>query len=107
MATREAIRADLEIGSLMLGVEPQVAELLSGLQITDIDRMAQHQFQRIEPRWLDRTAIWRSLLLSAENRGSIQIRQFDAHCLQLLTWDLLPDCHSDRSKNSTSPQRTT
>jgi hypothetical protein len=49
MATREAIRADAEIACLMLGADPQVAELLSGLQITDIDRIAEHQFRHIEP----------------------------------------------------------
>jgi len=57
MATREAIRADKEIACLMLGIEPQVADLLSGLQITEIDRIAGHQFRHIEFRWLDRPAI--------------------------------------------------
>jgi hypothetical protein len=90
-ATREAIRADMEIARLVLGIEPQVADLLSGLQITQIDRIAGHQFRHIEFRWFDRPAVWRSLLLSVAKPDKIKERQFDAHCLQLLIGDVLPN----------------
>lgn len=89
VATREAIRADKEIACLMLGVELQVADLISGLKITEIDRIAGHQFLHMEFRWLDRPAIWRSLLLIVGNPKSLEEHRFDAHCLQLLIGDML------------------
>jgi hypothetical protein len=88
MAAREAIRADKKIACLMLGIEPQVADLLSGLQITEIDRIAGHQFRHAEPRWLDRYTVWRSLLLSVPNPQWIENSQFDAHCVQRLIGDM-------------------
>jgi hypothetical protein len=94
MAAREAIRVDKEIASLMLGMAPQVADLLSGLQTTEIDRIAGHQFPQMEFRWLDRPAVWRSLLLLAAKPDRIEERQLDAHCLQLLIADILPDLNT-------------
>jgi hypothetical protein len=91
MAAREAIRADKETACVMLGIEPQVADLLSGLQITEIDRIAENQFPHMEFRWLDRPPVWRSLLLSAAKPDRIKERQFDAHYLQLLIGDMLPN----------------
>lgn len=96
MAAREAIRVDKEIACLMLSIEPQVADLLSGLQITEIDRIAGHQFRHIEFRWLDRPAIWRSLLFSVGSPHSIENAQFDTHSLQLLTGNLLPHITTDK-----------
>jgi hypothetical protein len=90
IATRQAIRADADIACLMLGSDPQVAELLSGLRITDIDRIADRQFRHLELRWADRPAIWHSLLLAATSPDPIAFREFDTRSLQLLTADLLP-----------------
>jgi hypothetical protein len=90
MVTREAIRADKEIACLMLGVEAQTADLLSGLQITEIDRIAAHQFSHMEFRWLDRPVLWRSLLLSGASPQKTERPSFDAHCVQLLVGDMLP-----------------
>lgn len=91
MTTREAIRADAAIARLLLGIDAQVAELLSGLQIADIDRIAEHQFRHVEPRWLDRPAVWRSLLLPTAEPASVEKRQFDTRCLQLLIGETLPN----------------
>lgn len=88
MASREAIRSDIEIARLVLGIDPQVAELLSGVQIADIDRIAEHQFRHVEPRWLDHPAVWPELLLSVPNPQSIKSPS-NAHCFQLLIGDLL------------------
>lgn len=88
MAAREAIRVDKEIAYLALGIEPQVGDLLSGLQITEIDRIAEYQFPQMEFRWLDRPALWRSLLLLAAKPDRIKESQFDAHCVQLLIGDM-------------------
>lgn len=90
MAAREAIRADKEIACLMLGVEPQVADLLSGLQITEIDRIAGHQFPHVEFRWLDRPGIWPSLLLSVSNPREAELAQLDVHLLQISVAELMP-----------------
>lgn len=90
MATREAVRADVEIARLVLGAHPEVAELLSGLQLSDIDRIADRQFRHLERRWADRPAIWHSLLLGAGNPNPNAFREFQARSLQLLIADLLP-----------------
>lgn len=89
MAAREAIRVDKEIAGLVLGIEAQIADVLSSLQITEIDRIAEHQFPQMEFRWLDRPAVWRSLLLLAAKPDRIKESQFDAHCFQLLIGDML------------------
>jgi hypothetical protein len=88
MAAREAIRADKEVACLMLGIEPQVADLLSGLQITEIDRIAGYQFPHIEFRWFDRPTIWPPLLQQVPHWH--ETARFNAHCVQVLTGTLLP-----------------
>lgn len=88
MASREAIRADFGIACLMLGVDPLVADLISDLQITQIDRIAARQFQHLEPRWLQHPAIWQSLIRFSDLEGTRTAR-CDAHCIQILLGSLL------------------
>jgi len=95
-ATREAIRADTEIARLLFGIDSRVAEVLSGLQVADMDRIAAHQCSHLAFRWLDRPAVWRSLLLSAAKPAWIDKHLFDTHCLQLLSGDVLPHTNVGR-----------
>ncbi|HJS92175.1 MAG TPA: hypothetical protein VJ738_19570 [Steroidobacteraceae bacterium] len=106
IAAREAIRVDVDIANLTLGVDPRVAGLLSGLPITAIDRIPGAHFRHIEVRWLDRLALWRSLLRSGANPTSSKARQFEAHCLQLLAGDLLPNMELGHDKDQQPPRST-
>lgn len=91
MAAREAIRADKEIACLVLGIKPQVAALLSTLQIAEIDRIAGHQFRHVQFRWFDRPSIWRSLLISTAIARCREFPTVDTYCIQLSAGDLMPN----------------
>ena len=74
--------------AVLLGVLPGVAELITGLSLTDIDSIVERRFQHVRPRWEDRPAVWRRLLLAAESEDFRKTRDFNLYSLQLVTGDL-------------------
>jgi hypothetical protein len=90
VAARELIRADCEIACIVLAAAPRVAECVSRLTSTDIDRIADHRFQYLEPRWLHQPDIWHSLLRFPGPEGSPSAR---CDCVQILIGALLLNQH--------------
>jgi hypothetical protein len=78
-----------EQGRCLLGVTPAVAEVINGLSLAEIDRIAERSFRHVRPRWEDRPAVWRQLLQSSQTPDIRRARESSLRCLQLITGELL------------------
>lgn len=87
MLAWHSLRSSAE-SAVLLGVLPGVAELIAELSLTDIDSIVERRFQHIRPRWEDRPAVWRRLLLAAESEDFRKTRDFNLYSLQLITGEL-------------------
>lgn len=74
---------------LLLGMTPEVGELVASLRFDQIERVAQKRFRFVRPRWDDRPAVWRRLLLAAQSADSGLMGAFNLHALQLLSGELI------------------
>lgn len=74
---------------LLLGMSPEVGELVASLKFDQIDRISQKRFRFVRPRWDDRPAVWRRLLLAAQSGDSSLMGAFNLHGLQLLSGELM------------------
>jgi hypothetical protein len=88
-----AVRAD-QAGCCLLGVSPEVARIIGRLSLTELDQVVERRFKYVRPRWEDRPAVWRALLLSAQRGDPRRTREVNLRALQLITGDLLstPPC---------------
>lgn len=100
MAAWQAIHSDPDAACILLAMDRAVAEVISHLPITTLDRISDRRHRHLQARWADRPAIWRGLLQAAEHGDHGRSYVVDVHGLQLLTSDLLYD-NSQRRK---SPQ---
>jgi hypothetical protein len=89
--------------AVLLGVAPQVAELLADFSLTEVDQVAERNFRHVRPRWEDRPAVWRALLLAVESQDFRKIRAFNLYSLQLVTGAFLTDCATEPEKRKESP----
>jgi hypothetical protein len=67
----------------------EVADTIGTMQVTEFDAIADRHFRRLAPRWGDRPAIWRQLLLAAAAEKESHTREADLHALQVLAGDLI------------------
>jgi hypothetical protein len=74
--------------AVLLGVSPAVAELIAALSPMEIDRIVEQRFRHLRPRWEDRPAVWRGLLMSAGSKDFRETRDFNLYGLQLVTGEL-------------------
>jgi hypothetical protein len=74
---------------VLLGMTPEVGDLVAALRFDQIDRIAQKRFRFVRPRWDDRPAVWRRLLLAAQSDDSGPMGRFNLHALQLLSGELM------------------
>jgi hypothetical protein len=88
MLAWHSVRSDPDAVCL-LGMVPAVAEVIASLSLTEIDRVVERRFRHVRPRWEDRPAVWRGLLLSAQKEDVRRTRDFNLYSLQLLTGELL------------------
>jgi hypothetical protein len=86
----QTIRTAGEKARIVLDMAEKVAEIVGDLQLTELDRIAERRHRHLEARWVDRPAVWRSLLSVALAPDSAATRRVDAYGLQLLTGDLVP-----------------
>jgi hypothetical protein len=80
-----------------------VADRIVRLKFEEIDRIAHKRFRHVRPRWDDRPALWRRLLLAAQSDDAKLLGAVNLHALQLLTGELLAD--GDRRGGLPAPQR--
>lgn len=88
MLAWHSVRSD-RYAACLVGISPAVAEIISNLPITKIDDIAERCFRALRPRWEDRPAVWRELLLLAHDEDFRRARDFNLYSLQLLTGKLL------------------
>jgi hypothetical protein len=70
-------------------VSPEVARIIASFSLTELDRVVERRFRYVRPRWEDRPAVWRALLLSAQSGDVRRNREVNLRMLQLITGDLL------------------
>jgi hypothetical protein len=80
---------DPAMARLLLGMTDEVGELIANLRLDQVDRIAQKRFRFVRPRWEDRPAVWRRLLLAARAEDTRLMAEFNVHALQLLAGELL------------------
>jgi hypothetical protein len=74
---------------LLLGMAPEVGDLIAGLRFDQIDRIAEKRLRFVRPRWDDRPAVWRRILLAARADDQKLMSEFNVYALQLLAGDLM------------------
>ena len=84
-----SLRADPVTARILLGMAPGVSDLIADLRFDEIDRIAQKRFRHVRPRWDDRPAVWRRLLLAAQAEDEKLMGEFNLHGVQLLVGELL------------------
>jgi hypothetical protein len=91
MLAWNSLRTDPTTARILLGMAHPVAELIARLKFDEIDRIAHKRFRHVRPRWDDRPAVWRRLLLAAQSDDAKLLGAVNLHALQLLTGELLAD----------------
>jgi hypothetical protein len=81
----------------LLGMTTNVADAIAQLGVTELDSAAERYFRYLRPRWEDRPAVWRRLLLSAQSEDFSRIRDFNLYGIQLLTAELMSPVGRSRS----------
>lgn len=84
-----AVHTDRAVAAVVLGMNSEVATLISSMPLTSIDRFAARHFRRVRPRWADRVEFWRELLAVCEAGPTASTRGLDLRAMQILLADLL------------------
>jgi hypothetical protein len=90
MLAWNSLRTDPATARVLFGMAQSVSQLIAGLKFDEIDRIAHKRFRHVRPRWEDRPAVWRRLLLAAQSDDEKLMGAVNLHALQLLTGELLP-----------------
>jgi hypothetical protein len=88
MLAWHSVRSD-PVGTCLLGVSPEVARIIASFSLSELDRVIDRRFRHVRPRWEDRPAVWRALLLSAQVGDARRARAASLWAIQLMTGDLL------------------
>jgi hypothetical protein len=75
-------RTDRENAVVSLGMSAPVIALVSALQPSQIDAIAERQYAHLRPRWMDHPALWKRLLSSPANEPD-SVRSCTYRLLQL------------------------
>jgi len=75
--------------SLILGASPGTVSLIAKLTSMDIDRISIECANELRPRWEDKVAFWRNLLVAALGDADDALSEVSFHSLQLLGGELM------------------
>jgi len=89
MAVWQCVRVDSDSACIVLGMCREIAGVTGRMQLTELDTVADRHFRRITPRWADRPAMWRKLLMSGASDRAAPAREFDLQAVQLLAADVM------------------
>jgi hypothetical protein len=78
------VRADRYGANLLLGMSAAVSDIIAGLSLADIDRIAERQFCCVRPRWEDRPDLWLKLLSASQIPDIRRARDINLRGLQLI-----------------------
>jgi hypothetical protein len=82
-------RVNRQLARVALGMSPPCAERLAGLQLHDLDWLAQCRPGWVRPRWERNPQIWRQLLEAAAEPGGGRLAEVSLRGLQLMAAGLL------------------
>jgi hypothetical protein len=99
----QGCRADKDTACVLFGMARPVAGLIAGLQLTEIDGIADRRFRHLHPRWHDRPDLWRSLLTTSESPNPAALRRTELQALQLVAGDLIPSREATGHGRMNSP----
>lgn len=99
MLVWQSIHADLDTACALLGLAHPVAELISDLQLAELEGIAVRRSRHLYPRWYDQPLVWRALLLAASTEKPAALRNFRIQGLQLITGRLLAEHGGDLGVN--------
>jgi hypothetical protein len=85
-----SLQVEPTIAQVLLGIATPVAAVIANMPFDEIDPIARTRFRHVGPRWDDRPAVWRQLLLAAQTGDDGLMMEFNQHALQLLTGEFLP-----------------
>lgn len=84
--------------SLILGAPVGTVSLIASLTSTDIDRISVQCANVLRPRWEDKLAFWRNLLVAAIGDADEALSEVSFHSLQLLGGELIGAGHNSRTR---------
>ncbi len=82
-------RIDRAAAVVLLGIRPDVGDLIAHLHLQDIDRIAERHFRHIRPRWEERPDMWRKLLSSAQSDDADSTNESIRRGIQLMAGEML------------------
>lgn len=99
----QGCRANIDSACVLFGMARAAAELIAGLQLTEIDEIVDRRFRYLHPRWHDRPDLWRALLTAAESPAPSALRRAELQALQLIAGELIPSKEATRRGQMNSP----
>jgi hypothetical protein len=60
-------RVDCDSAVVVLGLHPDTVAILTSLNLLDIDKIAEHHYLHLRPRWEDQPSMWRHILMAAQS----------------------------------------
>lgn len=88
----------------LMGMAPDVARILAGLSMLDLEDIASQQVHHLRPRWADAPGFWSELLAAAADPDEERWSKVQLHALQLLGRDLLSHgVHLPSSRHRRAP----
>jgi hypothetical protein len=103
MLAWNSLRTDSQTARVLLGMTQSVSHRIAGLRFDEIERIAHKRYRHVRPRWDDRPAVWRRLLLAAQSDDAKLMGIVNLHALQLLTGELLADGEIRGNPRAASP----
>lgn len=97
------VRADCHGARLLLGLSAAVSDIIAGLSLTDINRIAERQFRYVRPRWEDRPDLWFNLLSSSQTHDIRRARDVNLRGLQLIVGAIVAPA-SARHRRCSGPE---
>lgn len=79
-----AIKEDLDTATVLLGLSRPASEVIGGLQLSELDRIAERRFRHVLPRWHDQPDYWCELLEAARSGAEAALRRCDIRGLQMI-----------------------
>lgn len=98
------LRLDPAVASVLYGVSAPVSRIIIKFTLDDVEEIARRHCRQVRPRWEDRPAVWRELILAAQLEKPM--RACNLHALQLLTGDLIDSASVGEAKSKRSRRKT-
>jgi hypothetical protein len=89
MLAWHAMQEDPATATVLLGMHREVTKVIAGLQLSEIDSIAERRFRHVLPRWHDQPDYWGELLDAARFGAAAALRRCDVRGLQMIVGEQL------------------